>query len=252
MALLMGVAFLALFGTAEHYQTFGSRVTPIVRRQILDTQFIVGLYALNFLVLAMTVLSSVDTLSGEIASGTIHAIATKPLHRHTLLLGKWLGFVAMASLFLLSMVGGLVAVSHWIAGHQAHHVLRGMSLMWLESLLLLSLTFLFGTRFSALTNGAMALGLHGLAFLGGWIEQFGVFGNNERMVNVGIVASIIVPTEALWRRAAFEMQSPLVSAIGFSPFAAGRAPSLIMVGYALVYSIVALGIALRLFAKRDL
>ena len=91
MALLVGVAFLLLFGLAEHYQTFGARATPLVRRQIVGTQFLVGLYALNFLVLAMTVLTSVDTLSGEISSGTIQAIATKPMRRDQILIGKWLG-----------------------------------------------------------------------------------------------------------------------------------------------------------------
>ncbi len=251
MALLAGLAFLVLFGVAEHYQTLSPRAAPF-RRQILNTQFIVGLYALNFLVLAMTVLTSLDTLSGEIASGTIQAVATKPVHRSQLLMGKWLGFVGMLTIFLVLMVSGLVAVTHWIAGYQAHHVWRGLTLMWLESLLLLTLTFLFGTTFSTLTNGVMALGLHGLAFLGGWIEQFGRFSENERVVNIGVLASIIMPSEALWRRAASEMQSPIVGAFGLSPFATGATPSLVMVGYAAVYTAVALGLALRLFGKRDL
>src|SRR5258708_18121999 len=77
-ALVVGLGFLVLFALAEHYQSFGPRVTPLVRRQIINAQFVVGLYALNFLLLAMTVLTSVDTLSGEIASGTIHALAAKP------------------------------------------------------------------------------------------------------------------------------------------------------------------------------
>src|SRR5215467_12948787 len=80
-ALLVGGGFLVLFGLAEHYQKFGPRMAPLLRREIINTQFVVGLYALNFLLLAMTVLTSVDTLSGEIASGTIHAVATKPLRR---------------------------------------------------------------------------------------------------------------------------------------------------------------------------
>jgi len=252
MALFVGLAFLLLFGLAEHYQTFGPRITPLIRRQILNTQFIVGLYALNFLVLAMTVLTSVDTISGEIASGTIQAVATKPVRRRQLLIGKWLGFVGMLTIFLCLMVCGLAAMSYWITGYSAHHLLRGLSLMWLESVLLLTVAFLFGTMFSTLTNGIIALGLHGLAFLGGWIEQFGAFTNDARVATIGVLASIVMPSEALWRRAAFEMQSPLVGALGFSPFAAGATPSAMMVGYALVYTIVSLAIALRLFSKRDL
>jgi ABC-type transport system involved in multi-copper enzyme maturation permease subunit len=252
MALLAGLGFLALFGVAEHYQNLRSRIPLQFRAQILNTQFIVALYALNFLVLAMTVLTSVDTISGEIASGTIHSLASKPIQRRQLLLGKWLGFVGMMSLFLVLMVGGLFAVSSWIAGYQPHRVWRGAALMWLEAVLLLTVTFVFGTRFSTLTNGVIALGLHGFAFLGGWIEQFGRVTNNLEMTNVGVVASIIMPSEALWRRAAFEMQSPLANAVGLTPFGSGATPSVLMIGYAALYTAVALGVALRLFGKRDL
>jgi ABC-type transport system involved in multi-copper enzyme maturation permease subunit len=251
MALVGGSAFLTLFGVAEHYQRFSPRFAPF-RSQILNTQFIIGLYALNFLILAMAVLTSVDALSGEISSGTIHAVATKPLRRSQLLIGKWLGFVAILTLFLALMVGGLATISHWIAGYQPHHVLRGASLMWLEGVLLLTITLAIGTTFATLTNGMMALGLHGLAFLGGWIEQFGRVSENESMVTVGVLASVVMPSEALWRRAAFEMQSSLIGAVGVSPFAAGATPSMAMVGYALLYTAVAFAVGLRVLSKRDL
>ncbi len=252
MALLVGLAFLALFGIAQHYQTFGPRVTPLLRKQIMNTQFLVGLYVLNFLVLAMTVLTSVDTLSGEIASGTIQAIATKPLRRHQILIGKWLGFVCMLTIFLTLMVTGLAVMTHWITGYSPRHLLQGLSLMWLEGVLLFTVTFLFGTLFSTLSNGIIALGLHGLAFLGGWIEQFALVTNSERVATIGVIASIVMPSEALWRRAAFEMQSPLVGALGFSPFAGGATPSTAMIGYAAVYCLASLALSLRLFGKRDL
>jgi ABC-type transport system involved in multi-copper enzyme maturation permease subunit len=252
MALLVGLAFLALFGIAESYQSLNPRITPLLRKQIISNQFLVGLYALNFLVLAMTVLTSVDTLSGEIASGTIHAIATKPLRRHQLLIGKWLGFVGMLTIFLTLMVTGLAAISHWITGYSPRHLFQGLGLMWLEGVLLLTVTFLFGTMFSTLTNGIIALGLHGLAFLGGWIEQFALITSSDRVATIGVIASLVMPSEALWRRAAFEMQSPLVGALGFSPFGGGATPSAVMIGYAVVYCLASLGLSLRLFSKRDL
>src|SRR5215472_5053312 len=201
MALLVGLAFLILFGVAHHYQTFRPSMTPLVRKQILNTQFLVGLYALNFLVLAMTILTSVDTLSGEIASGTIHAVATKPLRRWQLLIGKWLGFIGMLTIFLTSMVCGLAVVSHVIGGHSPHHLVRGLGLMWLESVLLLTVTILFGTIFSTLTNGIIALGLHGLAFLGGWIEQFALLTSSEGGAALGVPPGAAIPGEALGRGA---------------------------------------------------
>jgi Cu-processing system permease protein len=255
MALAAGGAFLILFGTGLHYQVkdFVSHGTnTILRREITFTMLTMGLYAIDLLAVLMTILTSVDTISGEIASGTIQAVATKPVPRWQLLLGKWFGFVGMLTAYIVIMVGGANAITYVIAGVTARHVVSGLLLMWMESLVLLSVTFAFATYFSTMTTGVLALGLHGLAFLGGWIEQFGAITKTERAVNVGVIASLLMPSESLWRRAAFEMQSPLSNAMRGSPFSTLSVPSSAMVVYAALYMTIALIIAIRRFSQRDL
>src|ERR1700737_2327954 len=206
MALVAGAGFLTLFGTGLHFQVkdlASQSINPVLRREIMNTMLTMGLYAVDLLAVLMTILTSVDTLSGEIASGTIQAIATKPVPRWQILLGKWFGFTAMVTIYILIMVGGVNAVAYFIAGVTARHLLRCVFLIWMESLVLLSLTFCFGTYFSTIPSGGLALVLHGLASLGGWIEQFGAITHTQRAVNVGVIASILIPSEALWRRAAF-------------------------------------------------
>jgi ABC-type transport system involved in multi-copper enzyme maturation permease subunit len=220
-------------------------------KQIPATMLMVGLYAIDLLTVIMTVLVSVDTLSGEIASGTIQAVA-KPLPRWQILLGKWLGFAAMMTVYLALLVVGINAITYIMAQVTARHVPQGFALMWLESVLLLSITFFFGTHYSTLTNGVLALGLVGLAFLGGWIEQIGAVTNTTSAVYVGIVASVLMPSEALWRRAANDMQSPLANVLNFSPFSSASLPSFAMVAYAGVYAVLALFFAMRSFSRRDL
>ena len=255
MALAAGGGFLILFGTGLHFQAkdFAAHgMSPVLRREISFTMVTMGLYAVDLLAVVMTILTSIDTVSGEIASGTIQAIATKPVPRWQLLLGKWLGFCGMLTGYVAIMVGGVNTVTYVIAGVTARHLARGLSLMWMESIVLLSVTFAFATYFSALTTGVLTLGLHGLAFLGGWIEQFGAITQTSRAVNVGIIASILMPSEALWRRAAFEMQSPLANVMRISPFSTLSVPSLAMVFYALLYLAIALIVAVRRFSQRDL
>lgn len=259
MALAAGLVFLALFGTGLYFQLkdFAARMKPLIVRQAVSAQLTVGLYAVDLLAVVMTVMTSADTLSGELASGTIHAVATKPIRRWEVLIGKWLGFVGMITLYITLMVGGISALAyllsaHFLRGVTPHHLLRGAGLIWLECILLLNLTFLFGTTFSTLTNGVLALGMHGIAFVGGWIEHFGALAQAQRAVNVGILASVLMPSESLWRRAAFEMQSPLASAMPFAPFSSGPIPSCFMIVYAAVYLTFALTLALRLFYRRDL
>ena len=61
-----------------------------------------------------------------------------------------------------------------------------------------------------------------------------------------------MPSEALWKRAAHELQSTLVSAIGFNPMTGSSYPSLVMVAYAIAYLVIVVGLAIRLFERRDL
>jgi Cu-processing system permease protein len=103
-----------------------------------------------------------------------------------------------------------------------------------------------------LTSGVLTLGLHGFAFLGGWIEQFGSLAQTQRAVDVGVIASVLMPSEALWRRAAYEMQAPLANAMRISPFSTLSVPSMAMVFYAGLYLAIALVIAIRRFSQRDL
>jgi Cu-processing system permease protein len=255
MALAAGGAFLILFGTGLHFQAkdFAAHgMSPVLRREISFTMVTMGLYAVDLLAVLMTILTSIDTLSGEIASGTVQAIATKPVPRWQVLIGKWLGFCGMLTAYIAIMVGGVNAVTYAMAGVTARHLASGLSLMWMESVVLLSVTFAFATYFSTLTTGVLTLGLHGLAFLGGWIEQFGAITQTQRAVNVGVIASVLMPSEALWRRAAFEMQSPLASAMRISPFSTLSVPSMAMVFYAALYMVIALVIAIRRFSQRDL
>jgi ABC-type transport system involved in multi-copper enzyme maturation permease subunit len=125
--------------------------------------------------------------------------------------------------------------------------------MILEGLTLLSVCILGGTMLSTLANGVLAFGLYGLAFVGGWIEQIGSLLRNEAAVNIGIVSSLLMPSEALWKRAAFEMQSPLARDLGsMTPFSSTSVPNERMVLYAVAYASIALVLALQQFSRRDL
>jgi len=254
-AFIAGIGFLLVFGVGLYFQVEDFRkstVPPFLRYQILDSMLMIGLYTVDLLAVVMTTLTSVDTISGEITSGTIHAIATKPMARWEILIGKWMGFVGMVAAYVAIMFGGTIAEGYWIGGVVAQHPLRGALLIFLECILALTVTFMFGTWFSTLTNGVIVLGLLGFAFMGGWLEQLSGFTEGSRLVMVGIVSSLIMPSEAVWRRAAFEMESPIAGSLQFSPFADISVPSVTMIVYTGIYLIAALAIAIYHFRERDL
>ena len=254
-ALLAAAAFLSLFGTGMHFQVHDprfSQIPPVVRYQALSSILQIGFYAIDMLGVLMTVLTSVDSISGEIASTTIQAVATKPIYRWQLLLGKWVGFAAMVLVYVALTFGGVAAIGYFIGGIHPRGAWQGAGLIYLECLLVLTLTFLFGTIFSTLTNGVIVLGLHGIAFIGGWLEQIGTVTQSARLVSLGILSSVLMPSESIWRRASYLMQSSIARTLDFSPFATRSAPSTAMVLYACVYLLVALLLAIYRFQQRDL
>ncbi len=80
---------------------------------------------------------------------------------------------------------------------------------------MLSLSLLGGTRLPALANGVVIFMFYGLAFIAGWIEQIGSYLQNEAAVNIGIIVSLFLPIEAMWKRAAYILQPPFLRELGF-------------------------------------
>ena len=250
---LMGAVFLALFALGFYHVHRNARFSMVGQRpEFMNTFLLMGMYVVNFLTAMLTVLASVDCISGEVTSGTIQTIVTKPLHRWQVVVGKWLGLAAMMAIFVLGMTGAMMGIV-WAVGHYwAPNTIQGTALIILEGLILLTLSILGGTRLTTLANGVVVFMLFGLAFIAGWIEQIGAVLKSETMVSLGIIISLVIPSEAMWRRAAYLMQPPFLRQLGFGPFASSTAPSVVMVIYAAVYAAVALGAAILIFRRRDL
>lgn len=261
-ALALGIAFVVLFAigfgfvynevNASAARAGQSPVSAVRNAQIIGFLALAGLYAANFLGVMMSALLPVDTLSGEIRSGAIQTLLTKPAHRADVLLGKWLGFWVMLMLYMAVITGGVIASTMLIAQFSPPNALAGIALMLLESTVILTLSIAGGTRLSTLANGVTVFGLYGLAFIGGWIERIGTMLGNHTAENIGVITSLLMPTEVLWQLAAFQMQPALVRDLGLSPFSSASEPSALMVMWAGGFIVVVLLLALRWFSRRDL
>jgi hypothetical protein len=94
--------------------------------------------------------------------------------------------------------------------------------------------------------------LYGIAFVGSWVEQIGAVLESETAIQVGIIASLIMPSETMWRLASDLMQPLVIKNAEFSPIIVYSKPSQAMVIYAVIYTAVLLAGALHQFGKRDL
>ena len=260
--LVLGVAFVILYSIGTHF-IFGQiakdtaanmpsqMAANIMIAESTNAFLMMGLYAATFLSVAMAALLGADTLAGEINSGTIQTIATKPIRRADIVLGKWLGFTELLGLYVFLLCGGIVLSTFIQSRHIPQNLLIGLGLIYMESILIMTITLMLSSAFPALATGGIVFGLYGLAFIGGWVEQFGAILQNDTAIKVGITTSLIIPSESLWRRAAFEMQTPLTGTFG-SPFTTTSVPSLLMIGYTVLYLCFTLILAIHIFQNRDL
>src|SRR5947209_15142741 len=93
-AFSLGVAFLILYGIALYLVIHQSSGLPsggleadLLRSQVLNFLSLMGMYAVNFLTIAMAALVAADTLAGEISSGTVQSLVTKPVRRAEIVFG---------------------------------------------------------------------------------------------------------------------------------------------------------------------
>jgi ABC-type transport system involved in multi-copper enzyme maturation permease subunit len=257
-ALICGLLFLAVYGSAMYFgfrrvRMLGSlRMNAVEMRIAANILMVAGLYVVNFLVTAVAILLPIDSLSGEINSGVIQTLASKPVDRAAIVVGKWLAYLAMTAAYLVLLGGGVVLAIRVFADFVAPAVLAPMGLMLLCAAVMLSITIAGGVRLSTITNGIVAFGFYGVAFIAGWMEQIlGLFDNTTSRY-VGTIVSLLSPSDAMWRRAAYEMQPLATAALRNGPFGVVSVPSVFMIAWAAAFVVAVLAFAVWQFRRRPL
>lgn len=262
-AVVCGLAFLVVFATGLHF-AFRELVAEegparlqdaLIRGGFVGVAVMLGLYAVNFLLAASSVLLSIDTLSGEIGSGVVQTLVSKPLSRAEVLLGKFFGYWLLSMGYLIMMVGGVIGIIYAITGFLQPHIWLAMLLMALEATVLLTVSIAGGTRLSTITNGIVAFGFYGLAVVAGIVEQAGIFLGNRAARDIGTAVSLLAPSDTLWRMAGFYLQPPLLQALqnqGPPIFWNASTPTMAMVVWSIGFVVVVLGMAIRTFNRRPL
>jgi len=261
--LLLSLVFLALFAAGFQFlytralesgtRSPGSLVQVFAGAALT----VLGLYAVYFLSSFLALFLTVGAISGEVDSGTLHAVLARPISRAEYVAGRWLGFAILIVLYVAAMAGALLLLARLFAGYEPTSAERTIALMLLCALALLTLSLLGSTLLSTLANGVVVFSLFGLAWLAGIIEFVGDVLPNQSMIDLGIVVSLLIPSDALWRGASYYAQSPafLLAASagrGTFPFASLVPPALPFLIWSALYTPVLLLAAVLAFCRRDL
>ncbi|WP_328793896.1 ABC transporter permease subunit [Heliomicrobium gestii] len=268
LTLLLSAVFLGLYGAALHL--FAKEFVKIqsapggvqlIARQVIGQQLLgAGLYFSSFLLALLALLASVGSIASEIENGLLQAIVSKPIHRREIVLGKFLGYGILLTVYALLLYGGIMLLN----GHYNHpalttltsgNLIAGAAVFLLQPLLLLAVALLFSTLFRTLTAGIVSVLLYALSVVGGFIEQIGGLIDRSDLVNTGIAVSLVIPSDTLFRKlmsiVAGSNSSPLAS-LAAGPFGVTAPPSNLMLAYIILYIVASIWLAIRVFKKKEL
>jgi len=266
-ALVMSVGFLVLYSLGLYYAGrevvvntngggLGDAANALMRRGIAAQMLNYGLTPTSLIVSLTAVFATVGTLSGEIDTGVLHGVLARPIRRGELVAGKFLGLGAMLVVYDVVLVGAVSVLAHVLVGSPISEPVPALALFALEPLVLAALAILGSTRLPTLANGVLCTAAYGIASVGGLIEQLGGLIKNATMSNIGIVVSLLLPADAIHRKAAsLLLPGGLLSIEGAVAAAGGGVPpqpSAAMVIWTLVYIVGAVVLAAWSFKRREL
>ena len=198
------------------------------------------------------ILALSSAITGEVESGALLAVATRPLSRASLYFGRLAGYGALATAYAVVLVSGVMLLVH-LHFPTVSTVWRTyplvLGLFVLESWLMAALTMLGSVWLSALANGLVISGLFFAAFLLGSITQLPFA---PSLGDTGIIANVLWPSDALYRLALYHsgVTGALTPFLG--PFGVAHPPSALFILYVLAYVAAVTWAGMAAFARKDL
>jgi len=256
-AAVMTVLFLALYALGTHFAVRELETSPLivpsVKPLLISQLLLTGIWLTSMAGSLLAIFSAAGTISGEVENSTLHAIAAKPVARWEIVVGKWLGLAGMAAAYT-AIVATIVIGIVWLrAGFAGTSPLVAVLALAMQTIVLLSLTVLASAWLPSLATGIGVFLLHAIAMAGGVEEQLGFILKNQTMQDAGVWISIAVPSDAMEKLAAAALQATSGSTLPMpGPLSVLAPPSPWMVGYAGLYVVFCLLVAVLRFEGKDL
>jgi ABC-type transport system involved in multi-copper enzyme maturation permease subunit len=221
----------------------------------LPQALILFMFMFSFVVALSASTISSPAISAEIESGVLQSVATRPVRRAQILLGKWVGLAVVLASYAAAVCALEFVVVDLVSGFTPPNPAAAFGYLLAEGLVLLTAGLLLSTRLSALATGVVAVALFGAAWLAGVVGALGADFHIAALREVNSVARYILPTDGLWHGTIYslEPQTILANAIGHeSPFYAAGPPTWAYLVWCAVWVVAVLSAALVIFERREL
>lgn len=269
MTLVMTVLFIIIFSFIAKMLGNTEGVPPT---ELLVTQFMngvsilsVGFFFGSFILAFLIIFSSFSSISGEAEISMMQSMLTRPIPRWKWYVGRWLGYVLFGIVYALILYIAIVVITN-IYSTVPQNILVHIQSFLLFALIipvLVTVTLLGATLFSALGNGVFMTMLYGAGWLGGMVEKLTMSMDMKPEVirslyNITGMISLVMPADAIQRKMLavmlnidqlqdmFNIDDRMRGMTGLGP-----TPSNLFVIYTLVYTIILFFWGMRRFYRKD-
>ena len=259
---LLTVAFLALYalGTWQLFDTVGEFDEPI---EGIDARTVAGatilglaMFATLFLGTILAVFLTLGAVRGDAERGLLQPVLVRPLHRRTVLVGRFAAATAVTGAYVIVVFLATVAITSAFSDWWPDRTV-GPALELAAAVAVLSAISLAGSvLLSSNANGIAVFMLFGAGLTAGLLGQIGEALGSRTLDRVADIVSWVLPFEALYQAALASITADTVGftrlAINLGPFGGAEEAGPLLWPWTLAYlALVGVGAAAA-FARRDL
>jgi ABC-type transport system involved in multi-copper enzyme maturation permease subunit len=213
-------------------------------------------------VLAMTAaFLGAPAIAADLESGIAHAMLARPIRRGDLVVGRWLGLVAIVVAYAAG--SGLLEISgvRLVTGYSPPEPLLAVAFLSAQAVVLLTIALLLSTRLPAIAAGAICVVFFGLGWMAGVFAGIGRAFDAGPLVGAAEASRWLLPTDGLWRGTIYSLEPRLVvlialgrggPAVQANPFFASAPPPTGFLAWCAIWIAITLALSVVSLTRRDL
>jgi Cu-processing system permease protein len=215
-----------------------------------------GAFATLFLGTVLAVFLTLGAIRGDAERGLLQPLVVRPLVRAELLLGRFVGAVAVCVAYVIALYAAVLVIVHQAGGHWPDHIV-GPGLALAAAVTILVAMSLLGSVFlSATANGIAMFMLYGAGLVSGLLASIAAALGTHTLQTIAHDIAVALPFEGLYQAALHALGSNQTGVsrvlVNLGPFGASQAGSFVFELWATAYLAIIAFVAVVAFERRDL
>lgn len=251
---------LYAFGTTQVFEDsagFAGTLGPIDANTFAGATMLgLSMFGTLFLGAVLATFLTFTVIRGDAEQGLLQPLVVRPISRRDMLIGRFVGAAFVSVSYVLLLFFGSVVITGLTGGWWPDRIVEP-ALQLAGALVFVVALSLFGSVFlSTVANGIAVLMVFGAGLVAGFLGQIGEALASQTLVDIGRIASYVLPFEALYQASLSALTADTVGATAFvvrlGPFGGGVPAGPLLYAWLVGYFLAVFGGAVTAFSRRDI